>query len=63
MGISAASSSSRLRAGAGSPDPLAEVLAGLTDLPESLSERLGALLDEQDRATAIRELFEELTRD
>lgn len=43
---------------------MAEVLGGLEELPASLAERLDSLIEAtEDRAVAIRELFEELSRD
>ncbi len=51
--------------GGGRPDErelLAQVLAELDDVPETLSERMTELLDSENRAEDIRDLFEELTR-
>jgi len=42
-------------------DFLAEVLGELDELPEGLAERLAELLGEEDRAEAMRALFEEIT--
>jgi hypothetical protein len=42
---------------------LADVLRDLADIPEGLAERIMGLLDEPEanRASALRELFEEFT--
>ena len=50
---------------AGRPDPrafLAAVLEGIEELPAELPGRMSDLLDSENRAADIRDLFEELTR-